>query len=146
MPKKNSNILKYNQGGKSLRMWINIYTDRKTKKTKISSTTKMTKHVSCGYSFFTHCSFDGNKNKQRFYRSDGCMYKFCADLKNHTTKMTHCDEKEVIPLTKKQDKKYKNQKHHIYKEEFDDYEKHLSWRSLTKEHLMSLFITYVISI
>ena len=37
---------------------INTYdNDRET-----SSTTKANKHTACGYSLFTYCSFDSNKN------------------------------------------------------------------------------------
>ena len=47
-----------------------------------SSTTKASKHMACGYSLFTHCSFDNTKNKSKFYRGAGCTNKFCADLKD----------------------------------------------------------------
>ena len=33
-----------------------------------SSTTKINKHITSGYSFFTHCSFDATKNKHDYYK------------------------------------------------------------------------------
>ena len=42
-----------------------------------SSTTKINKHTSSGYSIFTSCSFDESKNKINHYRGDDCMKKFC---------------------------------------------------------------------
>ena len=69
------------------------------------STTKITQHTSCGCSLFTYSSFDGIKNKHSFYRSGDCMTKFCAGLGNYATKITHCEENERMPLTKKQDRK-----------------------------------------
>ena len=35
---------------------------------KKSSATKINKHIPCGYSFFTHCSFNTTKNKLDYYR------------------------------------------------------------------------------
>ena len=75
MPKKNSNILKYNQGKKCLRMPFIIYADTKSLLEKIFScgenpkklsAINITQHVSCGCSLFTHSSFDGIKNKHIF--------------------------------------------------------------------------------
>ena len=35
------------------------------------------------------------------------MKKFFKDLREHATKMNNCDKKEMLPLTKKKEKKYK---------------------------------------
>ena len=48
---------------------------------KKSSTTKINKHISSGYSLFTHCSFDATKNKLDYYRGTNCMKNFYLDLK-----------------------------------------------------------------
>ena len=47
---------------------------------KKSSPTKATKHLASGYSLFTHCSIDANKNKLEYYRDRYCTEKFCKDL------------------------------------------------------------------
>ena len=44
-----------------------------------SSTTKINKHISSGYSLFTDCSFDLTKNKLDYHRGKDCMKKFCKD-------------------------------------------------------------------
>ena len=67
MPEENNKILKYNQGGKSMKVPFIIYADLECLLEKMntchnnpekSSTTKINKYTPSGYSFFTHCSFD----------------------------------------------------------------------------------------
>ena len=82
MPTKNNNIIKYNQGEKSIKMPFTIYPDLECLLKKMStcqnnlhksSTTEINKHTPSGYSIFTHCSFDESKNKINYYRGDDCM-------------------------------------------------------------------------
>ena len=48
------------------------------------------------------------------------MKRFCADLR-YAAKVNDCEEKEMMPLTKKQEKKYKKQKCcHICEEELNE--------------------------
>ena len=70
MPKEDNKILKYNHGKKSMKVSFIIYPDLESLLEKIntchnnpkkSSTTKVNKHTSSGYSLFTHCSFDATK-------------------------------------------------------------------------------------
>ena len=75
-----------------------------------SSTTKMNKHTPSGYSIFTHCSFDKSKSKLNYYRGEDCMTKFCKDLREHATKIINYEKKDMIPLTKKEEENYNNQK------------------------------------
>ena len=85
-----------------------------------SSTTEINKHTQSGYSLFTHCSFDKSKNKLDYYRGDHCMEKFCKDLREHTTKMVNYEKKDMIPLTKKEQKQHSEQKVcYICKKEFN---------------------------
>ena len=72
MPTKDNNIIKYNQGEKSIKMLFTIYADLECLLKKMStwmnnlnesSTAKKNKHTPLGYSIFTHCSFDQTKNK-----------------------------------------------------------------------------------
>ena len=75
-----------------------------------SSTTKINKHTPSGYSLFTHCSFERTKNKLDYYRGKNCMKNFCLDLREHATKIINYEKKEMIPLTKKEEKKHNMQK------------------------------------
>ena len=86
MPTKDNNIIKYNQGEKSIKLPFVVYADLECLLEKIStcqnnpnesSTTEINKHILSGYSIFTHCSFDQTKNKLNYYRGKDCMKKFC---------------------------------------------------------------------
>ena len=53
-----------------------------------TTTTKLNKHTACGYSLFTHCSSDRNKNKHDYYRGEDCMKKKnVKKLKESATKI-----------------------------------------------------------
>ena len=85
-----------------------------------SSTTKINKHTPSGYSLFTHCSFDKTKNKLDYYRGDNCKEKFCKDLREHATKIINYEKKDMIPPTKKEEKRHGEQKVcYICKKEFN---------------------------
>ena len=85
-----------------------------------SSTTEINKHMPSIYSLFTHCSFDKTKNKLDYYRAEDCMKKFCKNLREHVTKIINYEKKDMIPLTKKEEKHHNKQKVcHICKKEFD---------------------------
>ena len=128
MPTKDNNIIKYNQGEKSLKLPFIIYAylecllEKKNScynNPEESSTTKINKHTPLGYSIVTHWSFDKSKNKLNYYRGDDCMKRFCKDLREHATKIVNCEKKDMIPLTKKEEKNYNNQKVcYICKREF----------------------------
>ena len=90
MPTKDNNIIKYNQGEKSMKMPFSVYADLEWLLEKMStcqnnpnksSTTKINKHTPSGYSLFTHCSFDESKNKLNCYRGDDCMKKILQRFK-----------------------------------------------------------------
>ena len=53
---------------------------------------KINKCTTCGYSSFTCCSFDKNKNKHYFYRDENSMKKFCVNLNEHATEITNCEK------------------------------------------------------
>ena len=72
MLEEDNNILKYNQGEKSMRAPFVVYADLESLLEKMSTcnnnpekslTTKINKRTPSGYSLFTHCSFDTTKNK-----------------------------------------------------------------------------------
>ena len=103
MPKEDNKILQYNHGEISLKVSFIIYADLESLLEKMntchndpkkSSTTKINKHTTSGYSLFTHCSFDTTKNNLDYYRSKNCMKKFCLDLKEHATKKINYEKKK----------------------------------------------------
>ena len=62
-----------------------------------------------------HCSFDSNKNK-----NEDLLKKFSKDLKEQATKIINCEKREMLPLIKNEEKKYKKQKFcQICKEKFN---------------------------
>ena len=88
---------------------------------KKSSTTKRNKHTFFGYSLFTHCLFDTTKSKHDCYRSKDCIKHFSKDLRKHARKITNYENKEIIPLTKEENKSYLERKVcHIWKKEFSN--------------------------
>ena len=129
MPTKDNNIIKYNQGEKSIKLPFIIYADLECLLEKIStcqnsprepSTTEINKHAPSGYSLFTHCSFDKTKNKLDHYRGKDCMKKICKDLREHATKIINYEKKKMMPLTVEQKIHYNEQEIcYICKKEFD---------------------------
>ena len=75
-----------------------------------SSTTKINKHTSSGYSLFTNFSFVLAKSKLDCYRGNDCMERLCKDLKEHATKIRNYEKKEMIPLSDEENKSYEKQK------------------------------------
>ena len=123
MPNEDSKIIKYNQGEKSIKAPFIIYADLECLLEKIcpcynnleeSSTTEINKHKPSGYSLFTHCSFDKTKNKLDCYRGEDCLKKFCKDLREHATKIINYEKKDMIPLTKKEEKTITSKKFVTY--------------------------------
>ena len=139
MPNKDNNIIKYNQGEKSIKLPFAVYADLECLLEKMStcqnnpnesSTTEINKHVPSGYSLFTHCSFDQTKNKLNHYRGKDRMKKFFRDLREHTTKIITYEKKKMIPLTIKEKIQYNEQEIcYICKKEFNkNDEKHYKVR------------------
>ena len=121
MPNGDNKILKYNHGEKSMRAPFIIYADLESLLEKMgtcydnlekSSTTKKNKHTPSGYSLFTHCSFNKAEHKIDYYGGKDCMKKFCLDLREHATKIINYEKKEMIPLTKKEEKNHNKHNNH----------------------------------
>ena len=119
MPKEGNKILKYNHGEKSMKTPFIIYADLECLLEKIdtcqnnpvkSSTTKINKHTPSGYSLFTLCSFDEEKNKLTHYRGEDSMKKFCKDLRKHATKIINFEKKEMMLLTEEEKRNHSKQK------------------------------------
>ena len=133
MPTKSNNIIKYNQGEKSIKLPFVVYADLECLLEKMStcqnnpnesSTTEINKHTPSGYSIFTDCSFDQSKNKLNYYRDKDCIKKFSKDLRKHATKIINYEKKKMIPLTT-EEKIYYNEQEicYICKKEFDTSDK-----------------------
>ena len=128
MPEEYNKTLKYNEREESVTVPFIIYADFECLPQKMntchnnpekSSTTKINNHTPSAYSLFTHCSFDRTKNKLGYYRGKNCMKNFCLDLREHATKIINHEKKEMIPLAKKEEKKYNKQEVcHICKKGF----------------------------
>ena len=129
MPTQGNNTIKYNNGGKSM-------------------------HEPCGYALSLISSFDSKQNKQNFYRGKDCIKRFCSNLKELATKIIDYEEKEMIPLTDKENKFYKEQeKCHICQKEFCydknekkefKYTKKLEIIVIIEENLEELLIAFAI--
>ena len=120
MPTKDNNAIKYNHGEKSIKLPFVFYADLECLLEKMSTCY----NNPSGYSIFTHCSFDKSKNKLNYYIGEDCMAKFCKDLREHATKIINYEKKDMIPLTKKEEENYNNQKVCcICKKEFDKSDK-----------------------
>ena len=76
---------------------------------QIFYTTKISKHKACSYSLSTHYSLDCSKNKHDFFKDEDSMEKFSADLRKHASDIINFKKKVMLPLTKKEEKKYKKQ-------------------------------------
>ena len=126
----NNNIIKYNQGDKSLKLPFIIYADLECLLKKIdacqnnpdlSSATKTNQHIPSGYSIYTNCSFDKSNNKLSYYRGEDCMKRFCKDLKDHATKIIDFKKKIMTPLTKEEEDNYNKENIcYICKKEFNN--------------------------
>ena len=119
MPEEDNKILKYNHGEKSMKVPYIIYADLESLLEKMitsyndpkkSSTAKINKHTAFSYSLFTHCSFDATKNEIDYYRVKNCMKNFSLDLREHATKIINNEKKEMIPLTKEENKMHRTEK------------------------------------
>ena len=70
---------------------------------------KKARHEPSDWAMFTRCSFDEKENKLNYYRGKDCIEKLCKKLKERAMKIINYEEKEMIPLTKEENKSYKEQ-------------------------------------
>ena len=117
MPKQVEKVLKYNSGGKSLKTPFTIYLDLECLLTKEQScqinpeksyTEKKAIHEPSGTAMFTRCLFDKKEGKLNYYRGKECIEKLYKKLKESVHKIINCEEKQMIPLTKEEEKSNKN--------------------------------------
>ena len=109
MPSEDTKILEFNQYQKSNKAPFIIYSDLKGVIEKFdgcknnpekSSTTKVSKHISSGFSMSTISPFRNIENKHGVYRDKGCMKKFCEFLTKHAMKIINVKKKKMKLLKK----------------------------------------------
>ena len=84
-----------------------------------SYTEKKAMHGFSGWAMFTRCSFNEKENKLNCYKGTDCIEKLCKKLKDSAMKIINYEKKEIIPLTKEENKSYKEQEAcHICAEKF----------------------------
>ena len=92
MPEKDKYVLQHNHEERSMKVPFIFYAGAESALDKIDScnsntrkslTTKINKHIVCGYSSFTHCSFDNTKNKHDHYKGKNYLKSFSKSLKKH---------------------------------------------------------------
>ena len=102
MPKEDNERLKCNHRENSMKLKFIIHAELENllEKTNTchnnpekSSTTKINKHGTSGYSLFTYWSFDTTKTKHDYYRGKDSMKNFCKDLNEHAIKVTNKSNK-----------------------------------------------------
>ena len=64
-----------------------------------SSTTKIGKHIPCGYLMSTICAFNNIESKHTLHRGEDCIKHFCESLRKHAKNII---VKKVLPLTKEE--------------------------------------------
>ena len=128
LPTPGNKTLKYNHEEKSLKTPFIIYADLECLLSKQQLcqnnpneyyTERKAMNEPCGYSLSLISSFDSKENKHNFYRGKDCIKRVCSDLKEFETKIINYEQKEMIPLTDKENRYYEeHEKCHIYQKEF----------------------------
>ena len=163
MPTEDNKILKYNHGEKSFKVPFTIIADLECllikepscqNNSEKSYAKRKTNHEPSGYSLSLICSFDATKNRHYFYTGKDCIEKFCKNLKELAIETISYKEKEMIPLTDKENKCYEKQKEcHTCKKSFVqmkimkmnlNYTKKSEIIVITVENVEELLIIYAI--
>ena len=120
MPAEDNTILKYNHGGKSMKVPFIIYADLESLLENMntchnvpqkSSTTKINKYQ---HHRDIHCLHTAHLMQRKIIliiiEAKICMKNFCLDLREHAIEMINHEKKEMIPLTKKEQNMHNKQK------------------------------------
>ena len=86
---------------------------------------------------YTRCSFDEEKNKLDYYRGKHCIDELHKKLKEHAIEIINYEKKEMILLTKEENKSYKEQEAcRICEEKFcmDEDDENYKNRKKVKDH------------
>ena len=116
LPKWVEKVLKYNPGEKSLKAPFAVYLDlecllkkeqhQQNTNLEESYTKKKANHEPSGWAMFTRCSFNEKEHKLNYYRGKDCIEKLCKKLKECAMKIINYEKKEMIPVTKEENKSY----------------------------------------
>ena len=95
LPEEDNKILKHNHGEKSMKTPLIICADLEPLLEKMST-----------------CNNNPEKpSRQKLsYRGKNCIKNFCLYLREHAAKIINYEKKEMIPLTKKEEKLHNKQK------------------------------------
>ena len=122
-------MLEYKENKKPKKAPFVIYSDLECLLQKTNDddenkqTTTVNNHTPSGYSNYTQCSFDDNKNKLDYYRGKDCMEKFTDLLKDHATSILNCEQKRLTKRTEEEYENHKNQNAcYICNKEFTAYD------------------------
>ena len=111
MPSEDTKLLEFNQNQESYKALFSINDVLESIIDKIdgckinplySSTTKVSEHISSGFSMSTITSFRTIENKHDVYRGKHHMKKFCRSLREHAVKIINFKKKKSNLLTKEQ--------------------------------------------
>ena len=103
MPSEDTKLLKFNQYQKSDKapfiFYVNLEcllekTDGCKNNPDNSSTTKVSEHISSGFSMSTICSLRTIENKHDVQRGKNCMKNFCEFLREHIMKEINFKKKK----------------------------------------------------
>ena len=78
-----------------------------------SYTEKKVRHETPGWAMFIRCLFNEKENKLNYYRRKDCIEKLSKKLKERAVKIIDYEKKEMIPLTKEENKSYKEASKHV---------------------------------
>ena len=104
IPFEDTKILEFNQYQKPDKALFIIYADRECIIEKIdvcknnienSSTTKVTEHISSGFSMSAISLYRSIENKHDIHRGRDCMEKFCELLREHAMNIINFKEKKM---------------------------------------------------
>ena len=119
MSSEDTKILEFNQYKKYDKVPFITYADLECLIKKIDgcknnlenlSTTKISRHISSGFSMSTISSFSSIENKHDVYRGKDFMKKFCNSLKEDAMKIINYKKKKIRLLKKEQLESYENAK------------------------------------
>ena len=102
-----------------------------------SCTEKKARHEPSGWAMLTKCSFDEEENKLDYYRGKDCIDELHKKLKEHAIEIINYEKKEMILLTKEENKSYKEQEAcRICEEKFcmDEDDENYKNRKKVKDH------------
>ena len=128
MPQEVKSILKYNSGEKSLKAAHMFYLDLEALLIKHPSvqnnpdnsyTEKKATHIPSGYALNLVRSYNSNKNTRTYYRGENCIGHLCKNLRTQAIDKVNLEEKEMIPLTQREQLDYEQSEYcHICEKKF----------------------------